>query len=69
MSARNQYMKNLQDKVNNVNNLSYVTANYNSYYNINSTENHIGTGRANKPSDYYGGSYYSSVHSKPYSGK
>lgn len=59
MSARDQYMKKLQSKVDNANNLSYVTSNYSSYY---PNDGDIGTGRANRPSDYQN-NFYSSMNS------
>ena len=68
MSSK-QYMADLKTREKNANNLSYVTANRDSYYNNNSYENNIGCGRTNMPSDYSKtSSNSSSASSSSYSG-
>jgi hypothetical protein len=58
MSSRKQYMQNLQNKVNHMNNINPSTYDFSSaghrstYYNDNAYENNIGTGRTNQPYDY-----------------
>ena len=54
MSSRKQYMQNLQNKVNHMNNINPSTYDFSSaghrstYYNDNAYENNIGTGRTNE---------------------